>query len=128
VINNGRIQVPLLRLWLSVEAAERINERISSCQISILEGNPHSSLSDRRACISDKAVEILEAAGQSIEGCDGEKNVHNWLLRENSKTLPVFKALCKAVDEDWFDSLDRPHFEELLERERTKVRKALSDT
>ena len=119
---------PPLRFKLSLEAAERIRERIKNRQIPLLEKGSGGALSSCWDDIADEAVSNLEKDGLPTKGCSGGKNVQNWLSRKVGKQLFVFQALCKAVDEDWFDSFDRSPFEELLKEERQRARQSFVDS
>lgn len=106
---------------LSAEAAERIRNRIESRQLSIFQNRAIESDIDYREDIKDKAKAILKAKKLPTRGCGSDRSIDNWLYRKTGKELSVFKALCEAVDECWFDVFDRSPLAEILIKERAKT-------
>jgi hypothetical protein len=119
---SKRSQPRPLEFRLSLEAAERINQRIQRCQLPILQTVSHKeSKLKRLGLIANAAIQILEAEGYAIEGCSDEAAVSRWLNRERGKELTVFKALCQAVDENWVEAFDRQLYKDILVGEQSKT-------
>ncbi|MBD2076972.1 hypothetical protein H6F86_24415 [Phormidium sp. FACHB-592] len=111
-----------LSFRLSPEAAERINKRINLGELNIFQNvSTDTSKLDRLWRIADEAMRILQEDGQSIEGCSSDEAVRYWLDRRTSKELSVFKALCRAVDENWIEVFDRCLYAEILIGEQKKA-------
>ena len=118
---SKRSQPRSLEFRLSLEASERINQRLQLCQLPILQNvSLKESKLKRLGQIANEAIRILEADGHPIEGCSDEAAVSAWLNRERGKELTVFKALCQAVDEDWIQAFDRQLYTEILLGEQKK--------